>query len=150
MSKVNFKHNQYSNEEIVEFYHNNSDELFELRSTVTSKYRLGALYCDLTNGIWDEDKLGEFKGELFACIFSKYLLFTTSPYALLKYNAIHSPHLEKNLTEEEFDTLALEEIYNDFYMSCHQEEMKLFFGEALMNIKANQSPIRILGIVDNE
>ena len=150
MSKVQFKHNQYGIEEFAEYYRDNTNEIFELGQIVKSKYRCGELYCDLSNGFWDEEKLGEFRGDLFACVFTKYLFFTTSPYAMLKYSACHNPQLEKNITEEEFDKMMFEEIFNDYYMSTHQDYMRIFFEEASRNTKANQSRINILRIVDDE
>lgn len=94
MSNVNFKRNNPNFDEVKDFFIDNAKDIDELCDKLKKDGipECAKVYCELLNGIWDEDNLGEFKGELFFNVFEKYLLLNSNPYRLQKYCACHNPY----------------------------------------------------------
>lgn len=130
MSIVRFNHTQIP---FKQCYTTNYDEIVELFNVVHDKgiNECAKVYCELINGFWDEDSLGTFKSDGFACVFEKYLACFSNPYRLEEYCTCHNPYSLHNQTEEEFRERFIRELYVERWLNDNETIVKIFMDHAL-------------------
>lgn len=82
----------------------------------SSMYNCAKTYCELVEGLWNEDLLGNFKNELYAIVLEMYILVNSSPYHLHKYCSCNNPYNKHNISEIQFIERCIAGIYAERYL----------------------------------
>lgn len=68
-------------------------------------------YCDLLDNKWDEEKLGEYRGDAFALTLYYFIMYAVSPYDLHLY----SMTTREGKSEEEVKDFFLRLVYSAWW-----------------------------------
>lgn len=68
-------------------------------------------YCDLLDNKWDEEKLGEYRGDAFALTLYYFIMYAVSPYDLHLY----SMTTRESKSEEEVKDFFLRLVYSAWW-----------------------------------
>ncbi len=92
----------------------------------SSNSNCAQIYCQLVEGLWDENILGEFKNEMYAVVLQMYILVNSNPYYIHKYCSCNNPYSEHNISEIEFIERCISSIYSERYLKNFSNFTDLF------------------------
>lgn len=113
---VNIKNEIYSANysEIGEFYDRNTEAVNKLYGEIPEEDRIRIGAEILYGAKWDNELLGEFKGGIYALTLAYVIQKMVGAYKLTKYASVvlNKGNPSYAQTEEEFDKMFIETLYN--------------------------------------
>lgn len=110
-------------------FRNNAQAIVDLFDKVnTSNEACARVFCQLSEGWWDDEVLGEFRGEMFASVLQQYIDLNSNSYLNHKYCSCHNPYVDTkfNHTEDEWQEQVIAILWGNHWRRLLSNTEKLF------------------------